>query len=107
MCKLLHSAFPRPKLTTMQRVFRSSWFRWTIFALLLSVLVAFAVSQIAARRARADLVASLESDARLRQVLLASEIARFRLLPLALSDDRDVVAAVHGRAGAAATLNRK
>lgn len=47
------------------------------------------------------------ADARLRQVLLASEIARFRLMPLALSDDRDVVAAIRGGGDAVHALNRK
>ncbi|PZO80205.1 MAG: sensor histidine kinase [Sphingomonas hengshuiensis] len=63
-------------------------------AVLLSVAMALLVGGIAERRARADLVEGMTADARLRQVLLASEIARFRLLPLALADDRDVVGAV-------------
>ncbi len=86
---------------------RSTWLRWVFAAVLLSILVAVAVGRVAERRARADLVASMEADARLRQVLLASEIARFRLLPLALADDRDVVAAVRGADGAARSLDRK
>ncbi|MDJ0275871.1 ATP-binding protein [Sphingomonas sp. 2R-10] len=86
---------------------RTGWIIWLCGALLLSVTVAAIVARIAERRARAELVASMESDARLRQVLLASEVARFRLLPLALADDRDVVAAMRGEAGATAALDRK
>lgn len=41
------------------------------------------------------------ADARLRQALMASEIARFRLLPRVLADDRDVVAAVDAPGAAA------
>lgn len=86
---------------------RSAWIRWLLAALVLSTVAAVVVGRIAERRARADLVASMEADARLRQVLLASEIARFRLMPLALADDRDVVAAVGGADGAARALDVK
>lgn len=86
---------------------RSSWIRWIVFALMLSAVAAALVGRIAERRARADLVAAMTADARLRQVLLASEVARFRLLPLALSDDRDVVAAARGQPGAVRALDIK
>lgn len=49
---------------------------------------------ISQRIALARFEQSAKTDASLRQALLASEIARFRLLPRVLSDDRDVVAAV-------------
>lgn len=91
----------------MRAGLRSTWIRWVFGALLLSALAAALVGRVAERRARGDLVASLEADARLRQVLLASEIARFRLLPVALADDRDVVAAVRRVDGAAQALNLK
>ena len=47
------------------------------------------------------------ADAQLRQALLSSEIARFRLMPLALGEDRDVVALLAGEAAAQDRLNRK
>jgi len=91
----------------MRSTVRSSWIRWTVLALILSAVAAVLVGRIAERRARADLVAAMTADARLRQVLLASEVARFRLLPLALSDDRDVLAAAQGRPGAMRALDIK
>ncbi|MFD1034384.1 ATP-binding protein [Sphingomonas hankookensis] len=80
---------------------------WALAALLLSGAIALLVGGIAERRARADLVAGMTADARLRQVLLASEIARFRLLPLALSDDRDVVGAIRSGSAVARDLDIK
>ncbi len=72
-----------------------------------ALLVALAVGYVADRNARARFVAALDADARLRQALLASEIARFRLLPEAIADDRDLVAALSGTAGASQALNVK
>ncbi len=83
------------------------WTGWTLAALLLGVAVALLVGRVVERRARSDMVAGMTADARLRQVLLASEIARFRLMPLALADDRDVVGAVRGVPGAKDALNVK
>jgi two-component system C4-dicarboxylate transport sensor histidine kinase DctB len=54
---------------------------------------AWMAGQGAQAGAMARLAASAAADAPLRRALLNSEIARFRLLPLALADDRDVVAA--------------
>ncbi len=59
------------------------------------------------RRAASAFAQSVEADARLRQALLDSEIARFRLLPQALADDRDVIAAADGAPGADRRLNAK
>lgn len=91
----------------MHKASRASQVGWVVAAVLLAGVVAMLVGGIVARRARADLIATMAADARLRQVLLASEVARFRLLPLALSDDRDVVGAVGGNAAARAALDRK
>jgi two-component system C4-dicarboxylate transport sensor histidine kinase DctB len=62
-------------------------------ALLLAFLAAWGSGLIMQRSLETRLLAEAASDARLRQALLNSEIARYRLLPLALADDRDVVAA--------------
>ncbi len=79
-----------------------------LFAALLLVLASvWGVGTVVSRAARDRLAAAVASDARLRAALLASEIARFRLLPLALADDRDVVAALAGQAGATGALDRK
>lgn len=83
----------------------------TLSTILAAALIIFAVvwaigawTETRARQAFFDTVAT---DARLRQALLTSEIARFRLLPLALGDDRDVIAALRKTPGAADRLNRK
>ena len=80
---------------------------WVLAALAASVLAALAIGMVAERNARARFEAALTADVRLRQSLLTSEIARFRLLPEALSDDRDVVGTLAGTPGMAAALNRK
>lgn len=86
---------------------RLAYLGWMIGALLLGTLSALLAGVVIEGRVRASFAASTAADARLRQALLASEIARFRLLPLALTDDRDVVAAVDGVPGAAGRLDRK
>ncbi len=82
-------------------------FGWLLAAMLAGLLVAWGVGLVVERRARATLTATTAADARLRQALLASEVARFRLLPLALSDDRDVIAALAGSPAATRALDRK
>ncbi len=78
---------------------------WLLVALLLGGLSAFAAGRIVTARETDRLVVATAADARLRATLLVSEIARFRLLPLAMADDRDVVTALsEGRTDA---LNRK
>jgi two-component system C4-dicarboxylate transport sensor histidine kinase DctB len=47
------------------------------------------------------------TDMQMRAALITSEIARFRLLPIALADDRDVVAAIKGDGQAREALDRK
>ncbi|KQN23686.1 sensor histidine kinase [Sphingomonas sp. Leaf32] len=91
----------------MRNAGRTWWIGWILGGLLLSVAAAALVGQLVERRAQAESLAKIESDARLRQVLLTSEIARFRLLPLALADDRDVAAAVRGGDVARRALDRK
>ncbi|TXC70614.1 sensor histidine kinase [Sphingomonas ginsenosidivorax] len=81
--------------------------RWLVGTLVVAVAAFLIVGQLArhaaidARRAQASI------DARFRAALIDSELARFRLLPLALADDRDVIAAIDGQAAAQAALDRK
>jgi len=91
----------------MHSAVRTWWIGWILGGLLLSVSMAALVGRVVERRAQAESLAKIDADARLRQVLLTSEIARFRLLPLALADDRDVIAAVRGGDPARRTLDRK
>jgi two-component system C4-dicarboxylate transport sensor histidine kinase DctB len=104
---MLHMAGQDPKVLNMRTTSRGSIIGWLLAAGLLALAMALLTGRIVERRARADLVAGMTADARLRQVLLTSEVARFRLLPLALADDRDVVAAIGKRAGAIDALNAK
>lgn len=64
-------------------------------------------ADVAEQRTLATLREQARTDARLRAALLDSELARFRLLPLALTDDRDMIAAAAGTPSAVARLNRK
>lgn len=78
-----------------------------VFALLAILAIMWAAGAWTERRARAAFQETVTSDARLRQAFLMSEIARFRLLPLALTDDQDVIAALSKSPGASDRLNRK
>ncbi len=80
--------------------------RWLI-AVLAAALIVLAAAYLARERARDTLAQGALTDARLRASLLDSEIARFRLLPLALGDDRDVAATLAGTPGASEALDRK
>ncbi|KFD29733.1 sensor histidine kinase [Sphingobium yanoikuyae] len=63
--------------------------------------------EIAERNAIARLSAETRGAAILRQAYLKSEIERFRLLPIALSDDSDLVAGLTGSQAALRALDRK
>nr|WP_245892253.1 ATP-binding protein [Novosphingobium guangzhouense] len=80
---------------------------WLTAALAGALAVAFLTGVVVREGATARFAAQAAVDARLRQALLASEIARFRLLPLALADDQDLVALVAGRPGAETVMNAK
>ncbi|WP_333572924.1 sensor histidine kinase [Sphingomonas sp.] len=82
----------------------SGWHYWALAALF-GAAVAIAAGWIAGARTRDALVLGARTDAQLRAALLDSEIARFRLLPLALSGDRDVAATLAG--GPARPLDEK
>jgi len=73
----------------------TGWRYWALAALL-GVAIAVAAGWIAGNRTRETLVSGARTNAQLRAALLDSEIARFRLLPLALGDDRDVAATLAG-----------
>lgn len=81
--------------------------RWVALFIGLPIIAAWLSGEIAERRALTRLAASTRTDARLRQALLYSEIARFRLLPLSLAEDRDLLAATTGQASARQALNTK
>lgn len=80
---------------------------WLIAVALAAGLAAFVAGWVTRGRVRAGLAETVMADARLRAALLDSELARYRLMPLALADDRDVVAALEGKAGAIPALDRK
>ncbi|WP_448663165.1 ATP-binding protein [Sphingomonas sp. CJ20] len=73
----------------------SGWRYWALAALL-GVAAAVLAGWVSGNRARETLAATVATGAQLRAALLDSEIARFRLLPLALADDRDVAATLAG-----------
>jgi two-component system C4-dicarboxylate transport sensor histidine kinase DctB len=82
------------------------------FAILAGVvgiaLISFVAGEAARRIAVQRFEAQLSADVRLRQALLVSEVTRYRLLPRALADDRDVVAALDSPGAATASrLNSK
>ena len=80
---------------------------WLVGVLLLAVAAALLAGVAAERWTIAQQRVEVAQDARLRAALLDSEIARFRLLPLTLADDRDIAAAIAGTGAARAALNRK
>lgn len=80
---------------------------WLIAVALAATLAALVAGLVTRGRVRAGLFETVTADARLRAALLDSELARYRLMPLTLADDRDVVAALRGEAGAVAALDAK
>ncbi|MCC2976566.1 sensor histidine kinase [Sphingomonas sp. PL-96] len=69
--------------------------------------VVWLAGALAEHQAMQRLREGAHSAAVLRQAHLDGEMQRFRLLPVALSDDRDLAAALGGTAAARDTLNRK
>ncbi|MET0241609.1 MAG: ATP-binding protein [Sphingobium sp.] len=86
---------------------RSQGWRWLLGGVILAVAAGWVAAGVAERRTVAFLREQARTDVRLRAALLDSELARFRLLPLALADDRDVIAAVGGARAARDALNLK
>jgi len=74
---------------SMKLPVRSGWVRGLLATLLAALVAAFVAGRIAEHRTLAALASSTAQDARLRAALLDSEIARFRLVPLALADDQN------------------
>jgi two-component system C4-dicarboxylate transport sensor histidine kinase DctB len=93
--KLAHRAALTDSGAVTHRDSLSGWRYWGVAALL-GVAVALAAGWIAGARTRDTLISGARINAQLRAALLDSEIARFRLLPLALGDDRDVAATLAG-----------
>ncbi|MGF7155659.1 sensor histidine kinase [Novosphingobium gossypii] len=86
---------------------RSRQLSWLIAALAAALLAGLAAGIVVREAATQRFAAQALADARLRQALLGNEVARFRLLPLALADDSDLVALVSGRPGARKVMNAK
>lgn len=86
---------------------RFSWLHWLLASALLAAGAAFVAGEVAGYRARTTVAEATSTDARLRAALFDSEVARFRLMPLALQDDSDVAATLADRPGALDKLNRK
>ncbi|MFV0622599.1 ATP-binding protein [Sphingomonas sp. ac-8] len=82
-------------------------FGWLLAALLLPALAAWAVGAVAQRRAWERLRHDAAIAAQLRQALLTSELQRFQLLPLALSDDALLPAAMRRDPAALRALDEK
>lgn len=80
---------------------------WLLTALLLAAVAVWAAGHVAQRRAWERLAHDGAVAAQLRQALLASELQRFQLLPLALSDDALLPAAMRGESAALRALNAK
>lgn len=82
---------------------------WILAAALgLALVAALIAGEVTRSIALGRLEVRAAGDVRLRQALLASEIARFRLLPRALADDRDLAEVTGDRSPQALlALNRK
>ncbi|MCC2976081.1 sensor histidine kinase [Sphingomonas sp. PL-96] len=80
---------------------------WILLALALPLLAAWIAGQMAERNAWGRLRHEAHAAAQLRQALLTSELQRFQLLPLALSDDALLPAAMRRDPAALRALNRK
>jgi two-component system C4-dicarboxylate transport sensor histidine kinase DctB len=81
--------------------------RWAIASLTAALFIACLTYWLAERQGMAQEMETARTDLAMRQALITSEIARFRLLPIALADDRDVAAALDGSQSARDALNRK
>ncbi|PXA96549.1 sensor histidine kinase [Nostoc sp. 3335mG] len=79
----------------MTRDSLTSWRFWAL-AILIGACAAIAAGWVSGQRTRETLAAGAATSAQLRAALLDSEIARFRLLPLALADDQDIAATLAG-----------
>ena len=80
---------------------------WTLLMVVLAAGIVWLAGRIAERGAIDRLSAETRGAAMLRQSYLKSEIERFRLLPVALSDDSDLVAAMTGSQRAMRALDGK
>jgi two-component system C4-dicarboxylate transport sensor histidine kinase DctB len=81
--------------------------RWLAAGLLLALMAGLLAQAFVRNRMLQSAEDSARTGVQLRTALLDSEIARYRLLPLALADDRDVVGALAGDKQAQQALDRK
>ena len=82
------------------RGFLTAPIRWLLFALLLLLAIAaLAVEQWAHKSAAASAAQQAAQLAHDNAALLTSEIQKFRLLPIALSENPDVIALLRSRSG--------
>lgn len=80
---------------------------WIVLLLVGGAALLWLSGVVAERNALSRLSADARGSAILRQAYLKSEIERFRLLPVALSDDSDLVAGLTGSRTALQALDRK
>lgn len=81
--------------------------RWLPLAFGGALLMAALTFEVFRQRGMTQETESAHGELQIRAALITSEIARLRLLPIALEDDLDVVAAVDGDKRARSALNRK
>ncbi|KQM65625.1 histidine kinase [Sphingomonas sp. Leaf17] len=97
-------------MTSIAPAFRSWSARRIVIgfiALIVSIAIVVGAGRYAENRAIDDLARQARTAAQLRTALLHSEIERFRLLPMALSDDTDVIGALAGGRPARHALDQK
>ena len=104
VCQKLHTRAKWPSLTAMPRLSRPALL---LPMLVIGLMLGWGAGAAVDYSAMARLRASAQAEVPLREALIASEIARFRLLPLALADDREVAAGITGGTAERQRLNRK
>jgi two-component system, NtrC family, C4-dicarboxylate transport sensor histidine kinase DctB len=83
------------------------WFLWLTATLLVAALGGWIAGSVVERRAIEGLTATARAEATLRAALFDSEMARYRLLAIALADDEAVVSGVTGDEAARRALDAK
>ena len=91
----------------MNAAHRSTQIIWIALSLAFAGGLLWLSGKVAERNAIVRRAAETRGAAILRQAYLKSEIERFRLLPVALSDDSDLVAGLTGSQAALRALDRK
>ncbi|HZU64460.1 MAG TPA: ATP-binding protein [Novosphingobium sp.] len=96
---------PRP--LDLMRQYRRAILPLALAGMGLVAVLAWQAGEWTRRSYLAEAHGQLAVDAGLRAAVIQSEVARFRLLPLAFAEDRDVAAAVARQPGAADRLDRR